>query len=42
MRDAVDNIEGCGDVDNIISQAVGLYLSDDYKEVKDPVVFACG
>lgn len=41
MRDALDNMDGCGGVDNVISQAAGLYLSDDYKEVKDPVVFEC-
>lgn len=41
MRDALDNMDGCGGVDNVIRQGVGLYLSDDYKEVKGHVLFVC-
>lgn len=40
MREALDNMDGCGGVDDVIRQASGLYLSDDYKEVKDRVIFA--
>lgn len=33
MREALDNTDGCGGIDNVIRQAASLYLSDDYKEV---------
>ncbi len=39
MREALDNMDGCGEVDDVIRQTSSLYLSDDYKEVKDHVVF---
>lgn len=34
-------MDGCGGVDNVIREVAGLYLSDDYKEVKDHVLFVC-
>lgn len=39
MREALDNVDGSGGVDDVIRQASSLYLTDDYKEVKDHVVF---
>lgn len=39
MREALDNMDECDGVDDVIRQASSLYLSDDYKEVKDYVVF---
>ena len=33
MREALDKMDGCGGVDDVIRQASNLYLSDDYKEV---------
>lgn len=41
MREALDNMDGCGGVDDVIRQASSLYLSDDYKEVKDHVLLVC-
>lgn len=41
MREAQDNMDGCPDPqDDVISQTASLYLSDDYKEVKERVVLA--
>lgn len=39
MREALDNMDGCGGQDDVIRQTSSLYLSDDYKEVKEHVVF---
>lgn len=41
MREALDNMDGYGGQDDVIKQTSSLYLSDDYKEVKDHVVFVC-
>lgn len=41
MREALDNMDGCGGVDDVIRQTSGLYLNDDYKEVKHHVKFVC-
>lgn len=41
MREALDNMEGCAGVDDVIRQTSSLYLSDDYKEVKGQAVFVC-
>lgn len=38
MREALDDMDGSGRVDDVIRQTSNLYLSDDYKEVKDHVV----
>lgn len=38
MREALDNMDGCGGVDDVIGLTSNLYLSGDYKEVKDHVV----
>lgn len=38
MREALDNMDGCGGVDDVTGQTSSLYLSDDYKEVKGCVV----
>lgn len=38
MREALDNVDEFGGVDDLIGQTSSLYLSDDYKEVKDHVV----
>lgn len=41
MREALDNMDGCPDPqDDVISRTASLYLSDDYKEVKERVVLA--
>ncbi|KAI3353724.1 hypothetical protein L3Q82_004959 [Scortum barcoo] len=32
MREALDNMDGCGQVDDVIRQTSSLYLSDDYRE----------
>lgn len=34
MREALDNMDGCGGVDDVSRELSGLYVSDDYKEVK--------
>lgn len=39
MREALDDMDECDGVDDVIRQASSLYLSDDYKEVKDCVAF---
>lgn len=36
MREALDNVDG---QDDVIRRTSGLFLGDDYKEVKDHVVF---
>lgn len=41
MREALDNMDGCGGMDDVIRQTSSLYLSDDYKEVKGQAVFVC-
>lgn len=41
MREALDNMDGCGGVDDVSRHTSSLYLSDDYKEVKDHIMFAC-
>lgn len=39
MREALDNMDG---QDDVIRQTAGLFLGDDYKEVKDHVVSLYG
>lgn len=39
MREALDNMDG---QDDVIRRTSGLFLGDDYKEVKDHVVFLFG
>ncbi len=34
MREALDDMDECDGVDDVIRQASSLYFSDDYKEVK--------
>ncbi|CAG6002031.1 schwannomin-interacting protein 1 isoform 5-T5 [Menidia menidia] len=34
MREDLDKMDRCGGLDDVISQASGLYLSDDYKEAQ--------
>lgn len=34
MREAMENMDGCGGPDDFIRQASNMYLGDDYKEVK--------
>lgn len=41
MREAVDKMDGCGGVGDVIRQTSSLYLSDDYKEVKARVIGMC-
>lgn len=38
MKEALDNMDGSGGMDDVIRQTSSLYLNDDYKEVNDQVV----
>lgn len=38
MREALDNMDGFGGVDDVIRRTSSLILNDGYKEVKDHVV----
>lgn len=39
MREALENMDGCGGVDDVTRQTSNLCLGDDYREVKRPCCY---